>query len=204
MLTFVPWEGRGRGEDGKTLSRKSKGKGNERRSKSKGEVGESKKSEEKRRKRRRQRKRGKKGGEQLKNKQWWWWWWWWWWWRELLEHGDGDQNGQTYNNGSGDAPGSNFGVWCNIVDAIVSISQTTIPNTRFESAEDSAFAKRINEIHPGAVLTSEHALMWTPEAWSLCSRSCGGGGASFFFSIDRLQHWPSFSAAQISAVQISD
>jgi len=27
----------------------------------------------------------------------------------------------------------------------------------------------------GAVLTSEHALMWTPEAWSLCSRSCGGG-----------------------------
>ena len=68
VLTFVPWEGRGRGEGGKTLSRKSNGKGNGRRSKSKGEVGQNKKLEEKRRKRRRQRKRGKKGGEQLKNK----------------------------------------------------------------------------------------------------------------------------------------
>ena len=29
------------------------------------------------------------------------------------------------------------------------------------------------------VLTSEHALMWSPEAWSLCSRSCGGGGRNF-------------------------
>lgn len=27
----------------------------------------------------------------------------------------------------------------------------------------------------GAVLTSEHALMWAPGSWSLCSRSCGGG-----------------------------
>ena len=34
---------------------------------------------------------------------------------------------------------------------------------------------QVMQMHPGAVLTSEHALMWTPEAWSLCSRSCGGG-----------------------------